>query len=896
MRENVSQVMAELAPRYQSYDRQKCFVAYSKQAAWSADLLSACEEVLRLPEFNLEPDYAEKHFDPDIPLRVKALELITNSRYGIYDLSSWHDKNGRWQMPRNVFIELGMAIASNRPTLLVRHSSNRLIELPKCLQSIEGHILEFGGETTLKHALKKRLPQWVNAPPDRDWWNRYCIFGNKKCEYREANPRSRQWGKKMLRCHIADGPDLDRDDFRSVVENVLGRFSEISTIYVDAWPLSKGYEFLLCTNCQAVRSTPFGIYRITAASPAETFITIGMSIALEAQFNYKIPKILLTERVQNIPSLLTGYEVVEASNDKELKSQLRAFIPTVAQKVRETSWRPRPLPFIEDITHFTEEKETAGHPNQGKLIEALKQILQNAREVLGADYSLIWPYDSVRDMFLPEELVTENIPEDLLKSLREDESQPGRTARVVLEDGYISVEDVTKSVPDFLGTRTRVVLAALGVKSFQGIRLEVGGEALGVFYADYKIGRGFGTEERRILEAFANNAALSLKHARLADQVNRSHRAAQAIAGVSTLGKIEDTLQAIVEGARDALHCDIVTLYTFSEETRRFDLAQGVSFRDPNNMRSPAEISSRSALWKIINLQEIFYHVAEDALNDDLLMGQFVGREGVKAAIAIQLRLRERRVGVMFLNYLTPHRFTEDEIEDALLFSNEAAVAIRNAQLLEESENAHLETENVRRPSATIEIPNSIAGTTIEELGLSKRTSNKLKTAGISNVGELLERLKLGEQELLTIRDFGKKSLDELTKALAAKGYSRALPASEVKVADQLPGQKPRTRMSPEQRLLLDIFEGMEGRPSALDPAEQERLASDLSDILEGLSDRERKVLELRFGLPDGKPRTQKQVASEFGVSENRIRDLEKKALRKLRHPIRSRKLRDYLG
>jgi len=69
-----------------------------------------------------------------------------------------------------------------------------------------------------------------------------------------------------------------------------------------------------------------------------------------------------------------------------------------------------------------------------------------------------------------------------------------------------------------------------------------------------------------------------------------------------------------------------------------------------------------------------------------------------------------------------------------------------------------------------------------------------------------------------------------------------------------------------------------------------------MHDVLDGLSERERKVLELRFGLLDGEARTLEEVGQEFRVTRERIRQIEAKALRKLRHPLRSRKLKDYLG
>lgn len=72
-------------------------------------------------------------------------------------------------------------------------------------------------------------------------------------------------------------------------------------------------------------------------------------------------------------------------------------------------------------------------------------------------------------------------------------------------------------------------------------------------------------------------------------------------------------------------------------------------------------------------------------------------------------------------------------------------------------------------------------------------------------------------------------------------------------------------------------------------------LHEQLMEVLETLTEREQKVLKLRFGLEDGRPRTLEEVGKEFKVTRERIRQIEAKALRKLRHPSRSKKLKDYL-
>jgi RNA polymerase primary sigma factor len=80
------------------------------------------------------------------------------------------------------------------------------------------------------------------------------------------------------------------------------------------------------------------------------------------------------------------------------------------------------------------------------------------------------------------------------------------------------------------------------------------------------------------------------------------------------------------------------------------------------------------------------------------------------------------------------------------------------------------------------------------------------------------------------------------------------------------------------------------------DATSKQLLREQMRTILNSLNQRERRVLEMRFGLKDGRGHTLEEVGQAFGVTRERIRQIEAKALRKLRHPLRSRKLRDYLG
>jgi len=97
-----------------------------------------------------------------------------------------------------------------------------------------------------------------------------------------------------------------------------------------------------------------------------------------------------------------------------------------------------------------------------------------------------------------------------------------------------------------------------------------------------------------------------------------------------------------------------------------------------------------------------------------------------------------------------------------------------------------------------------------------------------------------------------------------------------------------------EDSHLGDFIEDHDARAPA-EEASFTLLREQLDEVLETLTDREQKVLRLRFGLDDGRARTLEEVGQKFGVTRERIRQIEAKTLRKLRHPSRSKKLKDYL-
>jgi len=146
-------------------------------------------------------------------------------------------------------------------------------------------------------------------------------------------------------------------------------------------------------------------------------------------------------------------------------------------------------------------------------------------------------------------------------------------------------------------------------------------------------------------------------------------------------------------------------------------------------------------------------------------------------------------------------------------------------------------------------------------------------------------------QVVLRAHAEGKPVIPEIQQRLdiASQKIHRVLRSAEEPVSLEGP-------VGDEDSSTLGDFIEDEDAPSPMDAAAKEMLREQVQHALESLSEREREVLELRFGLKDGKEHTLEEVSRYFDVTRERIRQIEAKALRKLRHPARSRELRDYLG
>jgi len=205
------------------------------------------------------------------------------------------------------------------------------------------------------------------------------------------------------------------------------------------------------------------------------------------------------------------------------------------------------------------------------------------------------------------------------------------------------------------------------------------------------------------LDELGMTIRMAAEQARLR-RVSKARDTAKVVAEVSVLGDLQSTLGLIVKGTQGVLLCDAVTLYTYDQARDEFGFPPAmVGVRDTAGVLKLGSAGRDSAVRRILALAEAY--VAEDARSDPVAGSSFVQREDIKSSVGIPLNVGDRKVGVMFVNYRSHHRFTDEELTNIELFANQAAVAIRNAQLYEET------TRRANALEALYEASQAVTGT-----------------------------------------------------------------------------------------------------------------------------------------------------------------------------------------
>jgi PAS domain S-box-containing protein len=207
-------------------------------------------------------------------------------------------------------------------------------------------------------------------------------------------------------------------------------------------------------------------------------------------------------------------------------------------------------------------------------------------------------------------------------------------------------------------------------------------EILGILAVESDELDAFDAMDRATLTSLAQLAVVAIHHTRQYCQLRRTKESVERL----TKAIASDSVQVAQEHAAQAIHlalgCDALILYIQNPETKALDAAPSmVGVERAELVRPPAMFRKGSLVYDMLNREKEYI---SERVEGDPLFGpkRFAKDEGIRACVAAPLRALKQPVGVMFINYRTPHRFTKEEIADITLFANLAAVAIRNAQAL----------------------------------------------------------------------------------------------------------------------------------------------------------------------------------------------------------------------
>ncbi len=329
----------------------------------------------------------------------------------------------------------------------------------------------------------------------------------------------------------------------------------------------------------------------------------------------------------------------------------------------------------------------------------------------------------------------------------------------------------------------------------------------------------------------------------------------ESLAGLEDLDGIED-LDGDMEsldfgGDFDMLTSDTATMYSDDEEDDSTQLGSNVKINDPVKM-----------YLKEIGRVELLSHDEEIDLAKRILEGEEEAKKKLAAAnLRLVVSIAKRYVGrgMLFLDLIQEGNMglikavEKFDYTKGFKFSTYATWWIRQAI-----------TRAIADQARTIRIP--------------------------VHMVETINKLTRVQRQL--IQELGREpSAEEIAEKMDGMTPEKVREIQKI----SLEPVSLETPIGEEDDSHLGDFIEDEGAMSPDDYAANELLKDELNEVLLELTDREEKVLRLRFGLDDGRTRTLEEVGKEFNVTRERIRQIEAKALRKLKHPSRSKRLKDFL-
>jgi GAF domain-containing protein len=345
--------------------------------------------------------------------------------------------------------------------------------------------------------------------------------------------------------------------------------------------------------------------------------------------------------------------------------------------------------------------------------ELLQRIAQRAINVLNADVVIVYLYDQQRDEFpLLPPLVEGRLFFELSMKTQIDRSDvPSRIVREIKRNYYAPEAPGDRVMCDRLRVRpegkdARTYVDREQIKSSAGIIFQVGTEIVGIMFVNYRTRHEFTQDERRLIETFASAAAIGIYNARLFNttdeelrerleeltaRVNELHELQEVGAAITySTTDVKSVLKLIAKGARSVLDADVALIVPYDAKEKIFhsDLAQHDGL--PSDLKFDDQVTPDGVAISVLGSADgvlVVDDVAKPPMKLDIRPNQgFLGQIRVRSFLGVALRVGagfsaggkgdKETVGVLYIDFLSPHDFKKQEIDLAQMFGNYAATAI----------------------------------------------------------------------------------------------------------------------------------------------------------------------------------------------------------------------------